>query len=71
MFIKLIYLLINHTILSYNYLLLRDDFRIGLVISPMVANTAARGLITRQYGNHHLMIYLLINHNILSYNGYL
>ena len=47
MFIKLIYLLINHTILSYNYLLLRDDFRIGLVISPMVANTAARGLITR------------------------
>jgi hypothetical protein len=36
-FIKLIYLLINHKILSYNYLLLRDDFRIGLVISPRVA----------------------------------
>ena len=46
MFIKLIYLLINHTILSYNYLLLRGDFRIGLDISSMVANTAARGLIT-------------------------
>jgi hypothetical protein len=70
-FIKLIYLLINHKILSYNYLLLRDDFRIGLVISPMVANTATRGILTGQYGNHHVMIYLLINHKILSYNGYL
>jgi hypothetical protein len=37
----------------------------------MVANTATRGILTRQYGNHHVMIYLLINHKILSYNGYL
>jgi hypothetical protein len=36
-----------------NYLLLRDDFRIGLVISLRVAvleaNTATLGLITSQY----------------------
>jgi hypothetical protein len=38
------------------YLLLCDDFRIGLVISPRLA-VLAWGL-----------IYLLINHKILSYN---
>jgi hypothetical protein len=44
-----------------NYLLLRDDYRIGLVISPRVAILAC--LLIK-------LIYLLINHNILSYNGY-
>ena len=54
--------------LQRTYLLLCNDFRIGLVISLRVAvlawgDTATLGLIT------HVMIYLLINHKILSYNG--
>jgi hypothetical protein len=66
--------------LQRTYLLLRDDFRIGLVISLRVAvlashqaNTATLGLITRPIRkssrNNSVMIYLLINHKILSYNG--
>ena len=60
--------------LQRTYLLLCDDFRIGLVISPRVAvlawgDTATLGLISRPIRKSSRNDILLINHKILSYNG--